>query len=331
MVNGSEGKRNWAVDNGAKGLFVRRMSENPWKDMFWEELDIQNRDKVGAPFRVPDSVIHSAMLRFATSDKGYRDMAAEMTMELNGYGLPGISYSQLKKRSSKLNLHMGTCDVTNAKVLAYGSGCVAPDPRVAITVAIDSTGFSTDQACGWRVYHWDKRKNRCWFKLHIIANTDTNEVLAYMITEEYYGDNNAFLRLMDIVLDAGHNVASVYADAAYDCKDNYRRMRERGVAFIANVKGSFDKNKQNYNSGKGKGCMERARHIRYIIEHGRDEWKRFVNYSKRWKVEGTFSDMKRLFGDTIRARGPDAAADAIYWIIRAFNIYKECRKELGGQ
>ena len=28
---------------------------------------------------------------------------------------------------------------------------------------------------------------------------------------------------------------------------------------------------------------------------------------------------------------PDAVANVIYWIIRAFNMYKGCRKELGGQ
>lgn len=331
MENSSKRKRNWVVDNRAKGLFVKKMNENPWESIFQEELNLMNRDKVGAPYRVPDSVIHIAMLRFAASGKGYRDMASEMSEELKKMGLPGISFSQLKKRSSKLDVHMGTCDVTDARVLAFGSGCVTPDPSRRLTVAIDSTGLSTDQACGWRTYHWGQKRRRCWFKLHIIADTETNEVLAYLVSTEYFGDNPAFLKLMDIVLDAGHNVASVYADAAYDCKDNYRRMREKGITFIANVKGSFNEKRRCCNNGRFRGCAERARHIKYIIEYGREEWKRFVNYSKRWKVEGTFSDMKRLFGDTIRARGPDAAANVIYWIIRAFNMYKGCRKELGRQ
>lgn len=330
MEKGSEVKRNWAVDNRAKGLFVRKVNESPWKSIFQEELDIMNRDKVGAPYRVPDSVIHSAMLRFASSGKGYRDMAAEISSELEDLGLPGITFSQLKKRSDRLDLHMGTFDITDARVLAFGSGGVTPDPNRSIIAAADSTGLSTDVPCGWRAYHWGMKKRRSWFKLHIIADTETNEVLAYLVSTEYYNDNLAFLKLMDIVLNEGHRVAFVYGDAAYDSKENYRTLREKGITFIANPKGSFDENRRNCNQGKSKGCVERARHIRFVIEHGREEWKRYVNYSKRWKVEGTFSDMKRLFGETIRARGPDAVANVIYWIIRAFNLYKSCRKELGG-
>lgn len=330
MEKGTEGKRNWAVDNRSKGLFIRKMNENPWKDIFREELEIMNRGKVGAPYRVPDSVIHSAMLRFASSGKGYRDTAAEISSELEDLGLPGITFSQLKKRSDKLDIHMGTCDVTDARVLAFGSGCVTPDPERKLTVAADSTGLSTDVACGWRVFHWGMKKRRCWFKLHIVSDTETNEILAYLVSTEYYHDNLAFMKLMDIVQEDGHRVAAVYADAAYDSKDNYRVLRERGITFIANPRGGFDQDRRNCNHGKSKGCTERARHVRFIIENGRDEWKKSVNYSRRWKVEGTFSDMKRIFGETIRARGPDAVANAIYWIIRAFNLYKSCRKELGG-
>ena len=94
MENRSECKRNWAVDNRAKGIFVQRLNKNPWKIIFQEGLALMNRDKVGAPYRVPDSVIHSAMLRFAASGKGYRDMAAEMSEELKGMDHQGLQHVQ---------------------------------------------------------------------------------------------------------------------------------------------------------------------------------------------------------------------------------------------
>ena len=51
-----------------------------------------------------------------------------------------------------------------------------------------------------------------------------------------------------------------------------------------------------------------------------------VSSSKRnWSVE---NQSKQLFVDTIRARGPGAVANVLYWIIRAFNLYKECRIEI---
>ena len=69
----------------------------------------------------------------------------------------------------------------------------------------------------------------------------------------------------------------------------------------------------------------------FIIENGKEKWKESVDYGRRWRVESTFSDIKRMFGDTIRARGPDAVANILYWIIRAFNLYKKCRLEIGGK
>jgi hypothetical protein len=45
--------------------------------------------------------------------------------------------------------------------------------------------------------------------------------------------------------------------------------------------------------GKSHGCMPQGKQIRRIAE---------VGYGRRWKVECTFSDLKRLFGDVMRAR-----------------------------
>ena len=327
----SSGKRDWRVENLSRGLFVRRMDEDPWKDMYDSELEIMNRDKVGAPYRVPDSVIRTAMLRFGCSGKGYREIAAEISLRLGKLGLPGISYSQLKKRSDKLSIHLGITDVTDARVIAFGSGGVTPDPSSTMTIAIDSTGMSPDHAAGWMTYHWNMKEIRSWMKLHVAVNTNTNEILAYVITSEHYGDNLAFDRLMDIVLGDGHRVAAVYADAAYDAKDNWNRMKGLGISFVANIRGCLNKFKRSANSGRRRGCMERAKHVRYILDHGKEEWKEWSGYGKRWKVESTFSDVKRMFGDTIRARGPDGVANILYWIIRAFNLYKKCRLEIGGQ
>ena len=74
--------------------------------------------------------------------------------------------------------------------------------------------------------------------------------------------------------------------------------------------------------------MERKKQVERILKDGRDVWKESVGYGRRWKVESTFSDIKRMFGDTIRARGPGAVANVLYWTIRAFNLYKECRIEI---
>ncbi|MBQ3684800.1 MAG: hypothetical protein II933_00005, partial [Candidatus Methanomethylophilaceae archaeon] len=45
----------------------------------------------------------------------------------------------------------------------------------------------------------------------------------------------------------------------------------------------------------------------------------------RWKVECTFSDLKRLFGDVMRARARMTDAAEAVQMVRILNIYKECR------
>ena len=50
------------------------------------------------------------------------------------------------------------------------------------------------------------------------VDVETGCILAYVVTEPYYKDSLAFERLMNIVLDAGHRVSVVLADAAYDKK-----------------------------------------------------------------------------------------------------------------
>lgn len=325
----SSGKRNWAVENLSRQLFVSKINENPWEESYEEELRAMNAGKVGAPFCTPDSVIRSAMMRFVTDGKGYRDTAARISQELKKKGFPGISYSQLKKRSDRLNVHILHNEALCYRLIAYGSGGVKPDPEVSLTVAVDSTGMSPDPASGWMAYHWNKQQIRGWYKLHVAVDVNTNRVLAYAVTTEFYGDNKAFDTLMDIVFSDGHRVEAVYADAAYDAKTNWNRMRELGIRFVANIRGCLDKSKRSASSGKAKGCMERAKQIIFILRDGRDAWKKAVGYGRRWKVESTFSDMKRMFGDIIRARGPGAVANVLYWIIRAFNLYKECRIEIG--
>jgi len=309
----SSSKRNWSVEK---------------TEMYDEEVRSMSSGKRGPPFRTPDSVIRDAMMRFVADGKGYRDTAAKISKELKERGFPGISYSQLKKRADRLGVHIHRNEALCFRFIACGSGGVRPDPEVPLTVAIDSTGISPDPAAGWMAHHWDKKQVRGWYKLHIAVDVSENMVLAYAVTTEFYGDNRAFDTLMDIVLSDGHKVEAVYADAAYDAKTNWNRMKELGIKFIANIRGCLDPKKRSSSTGKAKGCMERKKQVERILKDGRDAWKESVGYGRRWKVESTFSDIKRMFGDTIRARGPGAVANVLYWTIRAFNLYKECRIEI---
>ena len=286
-------------------------------------LAAANTDKVGAPFAVPDCVIEWGMKQIVGHRMGYRAVAARITYEMKRMGLPGISYSQLNKRGAGLSIHKGVTDVTDARVMAFGTGA-KPRPG-PITVAIDSTGLSPDRPSGWRVYHWNQESVRGWYKLHAIVNVDTSEILAYVITEPYYNDSLAFDRLIDLALGAGHEIVRVLADAAYDSKDHWNRMEELGIEFVANISGCLDPKKRSFGGYRKRGCWSRAEHVKRILEVGREQWKVEVGYSMRWKVEAVFSDLKRKFGDTLRARGQEQVANIIGWFVIVFNLFKSVR------
>lgn len=323
MTKGKVSNRDWQRDNRSEGDFELVLDDFPSEEEIFAELEQANADKVGARFRAPDCVVEWGMRQIVGHKVGYRSAAAKITKEMNRIGLPGISFSQLNKRGARMCIHKGTTDVNDARVMAFGTGA---EPRPGpITVAIDSTGLSPDRPSGWRVYHWNQTSVRGWYKLHSIVNTDTSEILAYVVTEPYYNDSLAFRRLIGMVLDEGHDVRTVLADAAYDSKEYWNWMEELGIEFIANISGCLDPRKRSFGGYRKKGCWSRADHVKRILEVGREKWKEEVGYSRRWKIEAAFSDLKRKFGDTLRARGREQVANMIGWFVIVFNLFKGTR------
>ena len=324
--NVTQGKRNWVRDNRSEGAFEGFLEEFPSKERILEELEKANQGKAGAPFRVPDCVVRWAMKQIAGKRMGYRSAAGKASRRLREYGLPGISFSELNKRKNRLRIHDGTTDVTDARVMAFGTGAC---PRsVPITVAIDSTGLSPDRPSGWRVYRWNQKSVRGWYKLHAAVDTETSEILAYVITEPYVHDSLMFTRLVEAVIGAGHKVACVLADAAYDKKEYWNWMERRNNEFVANIRVPKNQFRRCASSGKSKGSLIRGSHLKRILKDGKETWKEEVGYSRRWKVEAAFSDLKRMFGDTLRARARESVADMIGWFVIVYNLFKKVRWSL---
>lgn len=161
---------------------------------------------------------------------------------------------------------------------------------------------------------------RGWYKLHAAVDSETGHILAYVVTEPYCNDSPVFERLIGTVLDAGHEVTRVLADAAYDNKNHWNAIKERGINFIANIHSRLDPKRRNSSSRKFKGCS-----VRRIFEVGREKWKEEVGYGERWRIEATFGDLKRRFGDKLRARARERVADMISFLVQLFNRFKSAR------
>ncbi len=73
------------------------------------------------------------------------------------------------------------------------------------------------------------------------------------------------------------------------------------------------------------GCVVRGNHMRRILEVGRDQWKSENGYNMRWKVECTFSDLKRMLLDILRARTRWNCVRETLNKVLAYNMYKNIR------
>ena len=119
--NAVQGKRDWSVDNNAEGAFEDALDEFFTREEVLATLSAANDSKVGTPFRVPDIVIRWGMDQVAGRDLGYRTVARRISARMRRLGLDGISYSQFHKRAGRITVLGGTTDVTDARVMAFGT------------------------------------------------------------------------------------------------------------------------------------------------------------------------------------------------------------------
>ena len=309
-------------------LFEYELLEDSWTETPENDLRKMNENKFGRPFEHPDSVIEWGMAYRIANGRSYRRSVGAVNFFLEKRGNPPISLSQFYHRAQRLaETRMMTCDVTDARVLGYGACDV--EPKNNVVVAVDSTGMSLNTHGGWLSYYWNMRAITGWVKLHVLIDTETNEILAYVITDESCGDVSCIEKLVELAAGAGHTIKRILADAAYDKIELWTKYWGAGIEFFANLRTS---QLGKYAGGrvKSNGCPFRAAQIRIVAEKGRDAWKKLIGYGRRWKVECTFSDLKRMFGDVMRARDRYKMASELYWKIKCHNLYRSIRKVVAG-
>ena len=163
------------------------------------------------------------------------------------------------------------------------------------------------------------------------VDASTNEILAFVITTERCGDITCTDMLMELVEKGGHKVRKIYADAAYDSRANWRKYTEKGIKVCININSpQLNRYDGPRYEGKSNGCIVRGLQIKRIKKVGRDQWKKENEYGIRWKVECTFSDLKRILGDILRSRTIWTNVLETFWKVKMHNIYKTIRNSLAG-
>jgi transposase len=258
--------------------YVRRGENAAVDAALWKrELRQANRNRRGRPYVLPPAMLDSVRCLMVELGLSYRAAQGHLRRMLSTLGMKAPDLTTIWKRLSK----------EQAEPVVQ--------PREAI-IAIDSTGFSTTLRGEWMRDRW--HRHRGFVKAHVAVDVDTLEVVGVVTTDDTVGDNRVFASLLEQVLDRGIAVKRVLADGAYDTRDNFDMLRDRGIE--AGIKMAKDATRRSRGH-----CLARPLAVLERKELGQEEWERRYEYWKRWMVEYVISAVKRTLGDAVSSRRRD--------------------------
>jgi len=160
--------------------------------------------------------------------------------------------------------------------------------RKGMNIAVDSTGFRTNNSSIWYDIRIKRRnKRRDCIKLHISVDVDTGVIHWFTVTDWNRHDSPEFKNLIKHLPELGN----VLGDKAYSSRNNCQIAADKnGVPFL-----HFKDNVTNYAKGKPAWIIS----IREYKNNAK-EW--LSTYHLRSIVESVFSSIKKRWGSFLRSR-----------------------------
>ena len=270
-----------------------------------------NDNKVGAPFVYSDACFMVTALFRNTVGVAYRQLQGIIKDVLGKEKSP--NYSAIYKRINKINL-----EDDNGKSW-FSDGKTKTE---IVFLSGDSTGLKPTSRGDWMGKKWDIKRG--FIKMHIMVDSKTKKIYAVSITNEKSGDAPEFKKLLS---EALHNIENstnvvvpadqllVSADGAYDSNDNFEQCKKKDVIPVIPIRKNFSIKTKGNNVRKEQGllqlgnCKMNSQNIKIFDDlteeqkkANQKQWKKDIDYGRRWTVEIAFSTFKRILGEDISAR-----------------------------
>ena len=160
--------------------------------------------------------------------------------------------------------------------------------RKGMNIAVDSTGFRTNNSSIWYDIRIKRRnKRRDCIKLHISIDVDTGIIHWFTLTDWNRHDSPEFKNLIKHLPELGN----VLGDKAYSSRNNCQIAADKnGIPFL-----HFKDNATNTAKGKPAWIIS----IREY-KNNTEEW--LSTYHLRSIVESVFSSIKKRWGSFLRSR-----------------------------
>src|SRR5215207_1770640 len=198
-----------------------------------------------------------------------------------------------------LNIHLPVPDPTtlskrgksfHVKLPKKTNGCM--------NLVLDSTGLKVYGEGEWKVRKHGYSKHRTWRKLHLGGNPDNGEILAVVLTGNNISDDAVVKEMLTQIEQA---LLACAADGAYDKRKVYDALNEHSPEVDILIPPR--KNAHIWQHGNSKEeRLKRDENLRYIRQHGRQQWKDNSGYHIRSLAETFMFRLKTIFGDNLSAR-----------------------------
>jgi len=270
-------ERNWSEYNDA---LVRRGEINlspPVIDEWKDELKIANDGKVGEPYHYPESYIRLLAyirLLFHLPYRQTEGFVAFLSKHVEGLKAP--DYSTIDRRANKLEVSLD-------------DGLIKSNAPVSI--AVDSSGVKVHNGGDWIRKVWRVKKG--YLKIHFAVNIKTKQVVSMDVSSEKVHDGKRLKRLVNRAKE-NVRVKRVLGDGAYDSRANFNFLDANHIKPVIRVRSN--------SVPKSNGCIARKLAVIEQQTFKPKAWSRIHRFGYRWRVEGAFSCIKRIFGEYVSAK-----------------------------
>ena len=173
-------------------------------------------------------------------------------------------------------------------------------------VVIDSTGLKVYGEGEWKVRQHGFSKRRTWRKIHLAVDESNSQILATVLTDNSFRDNQVFDDLIDGI---DREIKQISADGAYDTKNCYKKSEKEYIYLVTPPrKGSVIRKHGNCSGPPD----PRDLHIREIRSVGHKRWKKNNRYHRRSISETAMYRFKALLGDKLSSRDFDRQANEAF-------------------
>jgi hypothetical protein len=272
--------RNWSAYEQA---LVQRGSITFWLSDDIEQSWLYEGEKQrGSQFDYSDKAIEIMLTLkevFHLTNRGVEGFVRSLFVIMK-IGLPVPDHSTLSRRGKTLKV----------KLPKKASG--------SLNLVLDSTGLKIYGEGEWKVRKHGYSKRRTWRKLHLGADPKNGEIQAVLLTENSISDDATVQELLEQI---EQELLACAADGAYDKRKVYDALNEHspGVEILIPPR----KNARIWQHGNSKAePLKRDENLRYIREHGRQQWKKDSKYHMRSLAETAMFRLKTFFGDELSAR-----------------------------